>query len=538
MLFYLFKSMCGIVAVLKKSSVQPSLEKLRNRGPDESGGYSDEHVYLGHTRLSIVHPEAGAQPIVYQDWVVTMNGEVYNYQAGEAETDCFMVPKLLAEHGPQGIQNIDGVFSFVAWNKVTHQVIVARDPIGVTPLYWSADGVFCSLLTCFTSGGAEVQVVPPGTYASFHIDETPVWTSYAPAYSDWSDTVSKSVAPTGIVDVLRRAVAKRLSGDVPWGVLLSGGLDSTIVATLAVELAKTLRPDYPVVHTFCIGLADSPDVRVAKEVAARLNTNHVSIEYTVEEGISNLREVIRAIETYDMTTVRASTPMWILGKVLKVRGIKMVLSGEGSDELFAGYLYNLHCPSVSEMVTECKSKMAQLHAYDCQRANKTLGDWGVETRVPFLDKEVVDFAMNRLPPIFKMSGTHPDGPRPEKWFLREAFRDIIPDCVTDRTKAQFSDAVGNAWIDSLILYAERNIDEATFAAAEQTYAYNTPATKEAYLYRSIFQTLFTQPGAEKTVLYTGKSIACSTGAAADWHEKFKTCMDPSGESIQRALQGF
>lgn len=527
--------MCGILAVIS-GPTPTTLNKLKKRGPDECGSYLDEHIYLGHTRLSIVHPEAGAQPIMYKDWVVTMNGEIYNYQADSDETDCFLVPKLLDEHGPDGIKQLDGIFSFVAWNRVTLQVIVARDPIGVTPLYWSPDKkIFSSLLAAMPLN-AEVKTVTPGTYAAFHVDEPITWTTYVQPYSDWTQPITQ--APDNFVSIMREAVAKRLNGDVPWGVLLSGGLDSTIVATLAVELAKTLRPDYPVVHSFCIGLKDSPDIAVAKRVAADLGTHHVSVEYTIEEGIMHLREVVNAIETYDLTTVRASTPMWLLGKVIKARGIKMVLSGEGSDELFAGYLYNLHCPSTQDMVKECKDKMSQLHAYDCQRANKTLGDWGVETRVPFLDKAVVDFAMNKLPPVFKMSGTHPDGPKPEKWFLRDAFRGIIPDYVADRTKAQFSDAVGNAWIDSLILHAESQIGDSAFATADVLFPYNTPATKEAFLYRCMFRTLFKQPTAEKTVLYTGDSIACSTGAAAKWHENFKTHLDPSGESIQRAFQSF
>ena len=526
--------MCGILAVLGGTDPK-TLHTLARRGPDETGSYTDEHVYLGHTRLSIVHPEAGAQPILYRDWVVTMNGEIYNYRANANETDCFMVPMLLDKHGPAAIRQLDGVFSFVAWNKSTHQVVVARDPIGVTPLYWSDSGVVASLLAAMPTD-TPARVVPPGTYAAFQLGETPEWTPYTTPYSDWR--TGPQTAPNGLVSLMRAAVAKRLTGDVPWGVLLSGGLDSTIVATLAVELARDLRPDYPVVHSFCIGLKDSPDVAKAKQVAAALGTHHVSVEYTVEEGIAQLRDVIRAIETYDLTTVRASTPMWMLGKVLKARGIKMVLSGEGSDELFAGYLYNLHCPSTEAMVQECRHKLDQLHAYDCQRANKSLGDWGVETRVPFLDKRVVDYAMNRLPPVFKMSGTHPDGPKPEKWFVREAFRGIVPDCVVDRTKAQFSDAVGNAWIDSLLLHAEAHVTNDDFDAAAAMFPYNTPATKEAFLYRRLFTQLFAQPEAEKTVLYTGKSIACSTGAASEWHENFKTQLDPSGESIQRAFQSF
>ena len=528
--------MCGILAIIE-GATPTTLSVLKRRGPDEHGSYLDEHVYLGHTRLSIVHPEAGAQPIVLGDWVVTMNGEIYGWQAADDETDCFLVPKLLEQHGPGGVALLDGVFAFVAWNKSTKQVVVARDPIGVVPLYYSDSHVFSSLLAAMPKD-SPVHVVPPGTVAAFQAGEAPEFKTYTKPYSDWSMPVIKHPEAASLVSIMTGAVSKRLSGDVPWGVLLSGGLDSTIVASLAVQMARVYRPDYPVVHSFCIGLKDSPDVAVAKQVAAEIGTNHVSVEYTIEEGINQLREVIRAIETYDLTTVRASTPMWILGRRLKARGIKMVLSGEWSDELFAGYLYNLYCPTEDAMVQECKHKLEQLHAYDCQRANKTLGDWGVETRVPFLDKDVVDFAMNKLPPVYKMSGTHPDGPKPEKWFLRETFRSIVPDCVVDRTKAQFSDAVGSAWIDSLLLYAEKHVTDTQLAAASEKYPYNTPATKEAYLYRSIFETLFAQVEAEKTVLYQPKSIACSTGAASDWHENFKTQLDPSGESIQRAFQSF
>lgn len=525
--------MCGILAVIQGQS-PGTLDRLQRRGPDEQGSYVDKDVYLGHTRLSIVHPEAGAQPILYNDWVVTMNGEIYNYQANSDETDCFLVPKMLEKYGTDGIRHLDGIFAFVAWNKNTKQVIVARDPIGVVPLYYSDSNVFSTLLAAMPLD-TTVHIVPPGTMAAFQLGEHPDFVPFTTPYSDWP---TSAPPPSGIVNTMSEAIAKRLSGDVPWGVLLSGGLDSTIVATLAVNIAKEKRPDYPVVHSFCIGLEDSPDIAVAKQVAAILGTHHISIEYTIEEGLTVLREVIRAIETYDVTTVRASIPMWMLGKVLKARGIKMVLSGEGSDELFAGYLYNLYCPSEAAMVQECKHKLQELHAYDCQRANKTLGDWGIETRVPFLDKDVVEFAMNKLPPVYKLSGTHPDGPKPEKWFLRDAFRGIVPDCVVDRTKAQFSDAVGPAWIDSLLLHAERQVSNDTFAAASQLYPYNTPATKEAYLYRSIFTTLFPQPGADQTVLYQPKSIACSTGSASEWHENFQTQLDPSGESIQRAFQSF
>lgn len=528
--------MCGILAIILGPTT-PSLQKLSKRGPDEQGSYSDKDIYLGHTRLSIVHPEAGAQPIIYKNWIVTMNGEIYNANPPVNETDCFLVPYLLDKHGIDCVQQLDGIFSFVAYNKITKQVVVARDAIGVTPLYWSQSPTRPSQITVASllaalPLGETASIVPPGTTASFIVGGQPHFIKWSPPYNNWTVAVPP-VPPVDILNVMQRAVAKRMGGDVPWGVLLSGGLDSTIVATLAVKMAKQIRPDYPVVHSFCIGLKDSPDVIVAKQVAAEIGTYHTTIEYTIEQGIEHLNSVIQAIETYDLTTVRASTPMWILGKSLKARGIKMVLSGEGADELFAGYLYNLYCPSEADMVVECQKKMSQLHAYDCQRANKTLGDWGVETRVPFLDTHVVDLAMNRLPPVFKMSGTHPSGPKPEKWWLREAFRGIIPDCVVDRTKAQFSDAVGSSWINSLIQVAELKIADGDFANAAQTFPYNTPTTKEAYLYRTMFEQYFHQLDAEKTVLYTGNSIACSTGDVMNWHPEFKTQMDPSGESILR-----
>ena len=401
--------------------------------------------------------------------------------------------------------------------------------MGVTPLYWSqGNGItFASLLAAMPDN-EPVQIVPPGHIASFKVGELPIFSQWRIPYNmefDWDK-------PKGdIVELMTQAVSKRLMGDVPWGVLLSGGLDSTIVASLAVKLAPKLRPDYPVVHTFCIGLQDSPDVKWAKEVAAQLGTHHTSVEYTVEEGIQFIPEVIKAVETYDVTTVRASTPMWLLGKALKARGIKMVLSGEGSDELFAGYLYNLYCPNETKVIQECILKMNQLHAYDCQRANKSMGDWGVETRVPFLDKDVVNFAMNSLPPVYKLSGTHPDGKKAEKWWLREAFRGIVPQCVINRTKAQFSDAVGNGWIDSLLVEAKKHRSDATFE-------YNTPTTDEAYWYRKIFQQFFPQKDAEKTVLYTGKSIACSTSSASDWNENFQKYLDPSGEVIHAINNGL
>lgn len=513
--------MCGIIAVIQGNSMKTLLPLFR-RGPDEQGTFVNDDIFMGHTRLSIVNPEAGPQPILFQNWVVTMNGEIYNSNPTKEETDCYLVPQLLEKYGTDCVHQLDGIFSFVAYNRSTKEVIVARDAIGVTPLYWShGNGVtFASLLTAMPEN-EPVQIVPPGHIASFKVGQLPTFKQWQTPYRIQFDRDE----PKGdIVQLMTHAVSKRLMGDVPWGVLLSGGLDSTIVASLAVQLAPKLRPDYPVVHTFCIGLQDSPDVKWAKEVATQLGTHHTSVEYTVEEGIQSIQEVIKAVETYDVTTVRASTPMWLLGKALKARGIKMVLSGEGSDELFAGYLYNLYCPNETKMIEECILKMNQLHAYDCQRANKSMGDWGVETRVPFLDKDVVNFAMNSLPPVYKLSGTHPNGPKAEKWWLREAFEGIVPECVINRTKAQFSDAVGNQWIDSLLVEAKKHRSDITFK-------YNTPTTDEAQWYRTVFENCFPQKDAEKTVIYTGNSIACSTSSASEWNEKFQGNLDPSGETI-------
>ena len=519
--------MCGILVIFNSEKKKKQLLKpLMRRGPDEKGTFINDDIYMGHTRLSIVNPESGPQPIKYKNWVMVINGELYNAKPRFNETDCHMLIKLINKNGPIALQRLDGIFSFVAYHIPTKRVIIARDPIGVTPLYYS-EKIVSSLLTCIEEGTA--KPVPPGHVADFTLGEVPTFQKWTKDY-----TFEKGPVPN-ITDLMTNAVSKRLMGDVPWGVLLSGGLDSTIVAALAQRLADVKRPDYPIVHSFCIGLRDSPDVAVAEKVAKQLGTHHTSIRYTVPEGIKAIKNVIKAIETYDVTTIRASVPMWLLGKALKKRGIKMVLSGEGSDELFAGYLYNLYCPSEKAMEEECIRKLDQLWAYDCLRANKTMADWGIETRVPFLDNKVVDFAMNKMPAVDKMSGTHPDGAKVEKWWLREQFRDIVPDYVCDRTKAQFSDAVGSKWIDVLKKVADKKISDELFATASEKYPYQTPDTKEAFWYRSIFEECFSHiEDGEKTVLYQ-PSIACSTGVAAEWHENFKKYLDPSGDAIHEAF---
>jgi len=527
--------MCGILAIFGPSPDRSTTERLERRGPDFQGVFKADGVYLAHTRLAIVHPESGPQPILYKDWVITMNGELYNAVFSDSETDCSWLPKLLDQHGVKGIGLLDGIFSFVAYNKKTSTIIVGRDSIGVTPLYMSVNNetiVFSSLLGAIPTTAGPVQHVRPGHAAEFKLGDIPIFHKWSPEY-----TVGLEMEPSvSLSTLMTDAIRKRLMGDVPWGVLLSGGLDSTIVASIAARIAPTVRPDYPIVHSFCIGLETSPDILWAKRVAEELGTQHTSVTYTVEDGLKAITKVIRAIETYDVTTVRASTPMWLLGRVLKTRGIKMVLSGEGSDELFAGYLYNLYCPDETAMAEECVRKMDELYAYDCQRANKSLGDWGVEGRVPFLSSEVVNFAMNVLSPRTKLSGTHPDGAKAEKWWLRSHFKSIVPSCVVERTKAQFSDAVGSDWIDALKAHASEKITDALFARAEELFPYNTPATKEAFLYRQIFTKLFEQKNAEKTVLYQSSSIACSTDVASQWHANFSRECDPSGDAIHRVFK--
>lgn len=390
--------MCGILALF--GSQVPSLETLHRRGPDETGTWTGDKVFLGHTRLSIVQPEAGPQPILWKDWVLVINGEIYNAGVCENTTDCYIVPPLLEKHGPLAPCHMDGIFSFVAYHKTRKIFIVARDAIGVTPLYMGVgEGGMCfSSLLAAIPRNMSTKVVPPGYSTECTIGSTPIFTAWSPPFNPWADLSLVVPDADRLIQTMATAVQKRITlGDVPWGVLLSGGLDSTIVAALACRLASK-RPDYPRVHTFCTGLSDSPDVHWAEQVAHELGTHHTSVIYTVEEAVAAVPEVVRAVETYDVTTIRAATPMWLLARAIQRRGIKMVLSGEGSDELFAGYLYNLYCPSERHMADECVRKMEQLHSYDCARANKSMGDWGVETRVPFLDRAVVDFAMNQLHP--------------------------------------------------------------------------------------------------------------------------------------------
>ena len=473
-------------------------------------------------------------------WVIACNGEIYNHRDFLDEfknSDCDAIIEALEQYGEDAPKHLDGVFAYVAFDRQAKKIYVARDAVGVVPLYMGEfnNEVWIASLMQAIPPRAEINEVEPGTCTVISMPQKQApFIHWREEYrlSGWDPDITVETHQNKIEQLLEAAVSKRLMGDVPFACLLSGGVDSTIVTKMAVELAPILRPDYPKVHTFCIGLEGAPDIAAAESVAKALGTIHTTVTYTLEDAIRSLQPVIHAIESYDVTTVRASIPMWLLGRTLRKFGIKMVLSGEGSDELFGGYLANTYCPSQEEMALECKDKMEQLHAFDCLRANKTLGDWGIETRVPFLDKDVVDYAMNELDPVHKLSGTHPHGPRPTKWLIRH-LADVGG--VKDRVKAQFSDAVGKDHIRALKEYAEKHIDDKLFEQIRGATKIRPPQTKEAAVYRMHFQKRFTTDSHASTCLYTDGSIACSTARALKWHEMFESHKDPSGDAVLECM---
>ena len=537
-------NMCGIVAVLGRPNdhqVGRALQALMRRGPDEAQAmHVESDLWMAHTRLSINNPTSGAQPIEKGDWVLCCNGEIYNYKSlvdDISNSDCDAIIAALEQHGDEAPKHLDGVFAYVAFNRASKKIYIARDAIGVVPLYMGEfnNEVWIATLLDAIPPRAEVQVVEPGTSCVIAMPQNHApFVHWGPEYrlSGWDNGISIETHQNKIEQLLEAAVAKRLMGNVPWACLLSGGVDSTIVTKLAVKLAPKLRPDYPKVHTFCIGLEGSPDVAAAEAVAAELGTIHTSVVYTLEEAIQALEPTIHAIESFDVTTVRSSIPMWLLGKTMRKFGIKMCLSGEGSDELFGGYLYNTYCPSRDEMAKECKDKMQQLHGYDCLRANKSMGDWGIETRVPFLDQDVVQYVMNVLDPIHKLSGTHPNGPRPTKWLIRHLAN---VGGVKDRVKAQFSDAVGKEHIRALKDYAEKHISDELLKTIQEAWKVKSPQTKEAGMYRMHFQKKFTTESHAETCPYTDDTIACSTPRAFAWHEMFSSHKDASGEAVLQCM---
>lgn len=547
--------MCGILAVLgcadesqaKRVRVLELSRRLKHRGPDWSGLQQVGDSYLSHQRLAIIDPASGDQPLYNEDKsiVVTVNGEIYNHEELRKQlpihkfrtgSDCEVIAHLYEEHGEGFVDMLDGVFSFVLLDTRDRSFIAARDAMGVTPLYigWGIDGSvwICSEMKGLNDDCEHFEVFPPGHLYSSKEGGFKRW--YNPP---WFSEAIPSVPydPLALRKAFEKSVIKRLMTDVPFGVLLSGGLDSSLVAAVTVRHltgtnALAAQCWGTKLHSFCVGLEGSPDLKAAKEVADYLGTVHHEFHFTVQDGIDAIEDVIYHTETYDVTTIRASTPMFLMSRKIKSLGVKMVISGEGSDEIFGGYLYFHKAPNKEEFHRETCRKIKALHQYDCLRVNKATSAWGLEARVPFLDKEFTNEAMS-IDPEWKM--IRPDLGRIEKWVLRKAFDDeaqpFLPKHILYRQKEQFSDGVGYSWIDGLKAHAESNVTDKMMSNAKFIYPHNTPTTKEAYYYRMIFERFFPQNSAILTVP-GGPSVACSTAKAIEWDAQWSGNLDPSGRA--------
>ncbi len=538
---------------LRRQALELS-QRQRHRGPDWSGVHADEGAILVHERLAIVDPAGGSQPLKSADGrlVLAVNGEIYNHRELKKElrheydfqtgSDCEVINALYLEDvldqgGPENFLNrLNGIFAFALWDRDQQRVLIARDPIGVCPLYWGHDreGRLCvaSEMKAIAGLCADVAQFPPGHY--YDSATRSLIKYYEKPWRDYAVTQDVQVSAQELREAFERAVHRQLMTDVPYGVLLSGGLDSSLVAACAARFARKRVEDddvseawWPRLHSFAIGLEGSPDLAAAQIAADALGTVHHGFKYTFEEGLDALPDVIRHIETYDVTTIRASTPMYLLARRIKAMGVKMVLSGEGSDEIFGGYLYFHKAPNAREFHEELVRKLDALYNYDCLRANKSMMAWGVEPRVPFLDVEFLDVAM-KMDAQAKMVDK-PSG-RIEKAVLREAFDGYLPESILWRQKEQFSDGVGYGWIDGLKAHAEKQVSDRELAAADKRFPINPPLTKEAYFYRSLFEQAFPSPAAAETVP-GGKSIACSSPAAIAWDASFANAADPSGRAV-------
>ena len=525
----------------------------RHRGPDWSGVHASPGALLVHERLAIVDPGGGAQPIRSADGalVLAVNGEIYNHRelersldgryAFQSGSDCEVVNALYAGGGDPArwIDRINGIFAFALSDQVQGRVLVARDPLGVCPLYWGHDGDgrlwVASEMKALARLCGDVAQFPPGHW--YDSASGKLGRYHHRTWRRHDATRGVEVKPVALREAFERAVHRQLMSDVPYGVLLSGGLDSSLVAACAARFARRRVEDddgseawWPRLHSFAIGLAGSPDLAAAQVAADAIGTVHHGFTYTLEEGIDALPDVVRHVESFDVTTVRASTPMFLLARRIRAMGVKMVLSGEGSDEIFGGYLYFHKAPGARAFHEETVRKLDALHQYDCLRANKAMMAWGVEARVPFLDLEFLDLAMgmdacHKLPRP-RVGGTR----RVEKAVLREAFQGALPDEVLWRQKEQFSDGVGYGWIDGLKAHAERIVGDAELVAAPARFPVNPPTTKEAYWYRSLFEDAFPGEACARTVP-GGKSIACSSPAAIEWDAAFELAADPSGRAV-------
>ncbi|GHT75737.1 asparagine synthase B [Bacteroidia bacterium] len=557
--------MCGIVGVfeLKQKNtdvLRPQIlkmsKKIRHRGPDWSGIFCSNQAILAHERLAIVDPQSGRQPLYSPDGkiVLAVNGEIYNHQEirdrqtnyeFKTKSDCEVILSLYQEKGVNFLEDLNGIFAFALYDAKTGSYLIARDHVGIIPLYmgWDNEGTFyvASELKALEGHCTQIESFPPGHYLYSTQGEPAELIRW---YNrDWFDYENVKNNPsveqhpeiiTHLREALEAAVKRQLMTDVPYGVLLSGGLDSSIVSAVAkVYASKRVEGDgtekawWPRLHSFAVGLEGSPDLAAAQKVAEHIGTVHHEVHFTIQEGLDAIRDVIYHIETYDVTTIRASTPMYLLARVIRSMGIKMVLSGEGADEIFGGYLYFHKAPDAKALHEETVRKLDKLHLYDCLRANKSLAAWGVEGRVPFLDKEFMDVAM-RLNPEDKLSGIKH---RMEKWILRKAFEDMLPESVAWRQKEQFSDGVGYSWIDTLRAVASAQVSDEQFAKAAKRFPINPPMTKEEYHYRTIFEELFPSDSAALTVPSV-PSVACSTPVALEWDAAFKKMIDPSGRAVK------
>lgn len=547
--------MCGIVCLFdakqKTETLRPQVlemsKKIRHRGPDWSGIFQDEKVIFSHERLAIVDPTSGKQPLFSKDGnlVLAVNGEIYNHLELRKEfpeydfltqSDCEVILALYQKYGKNFLEKLNGIFAFALYDIEKGTYLISRDHMGIIPLYrgWDAHGNFyvASELKALEGVCNKIEEFKPG-----HLLYSEDGEEYQQWYArDWESFDAVKDNPTAIAALrkgLEDAVHRQLMSDVPYGVLLSGGLDSTIIAAITAKFASkriesgdTQEAWYPRLHSFAVGLEGSPDLTAARKAADHIGSVHHEIKYTIQEGLDAIRDVIYHLETYDVTTIRASTPMYLLARVIKSMGIKMVLSGEGSDELFGGYLYFHKAPNAQAFHEENVRKLGKLHLYDCLRANKSLMAWGIEGRVPFLDKEFMDIAMT-INPQDKM--VTPE--RMEKWVLRKAFEDLLPESIAWRQKEQFSDGVGYGWIDTLKQIAEDEVSDEMMANAKYRFPINTPMSKEEYRYRSIFSELFPSDGAAQTVPSV-PSVACSTPVALEWDEAFKKMNDPSGRAVK------
>jgi asparagine synthase (glutamine-hydrolysing) len=522
-------------------------QKIRHRGPDWSGIYCGGSAILAHERLSIVDPESGGQPLYSPDkkQVLAVNGEIYNHQeirrlyAGQYEfqtgSDCEVILALYREKGINFLEDLSGIFAFVLYDEEKNEFLIARDPIGVIPLYigYDSDGTVyvASELKALEGQCERYEPFLPGHYY-WSVDPGQKW-YYRRDWMQYDAVKDNPASVEAIHDALEDAVKRQLMSDVPYGVLLSGGLDSSVISAIAEKYSEMRIEDdsktkayWPRLHSFAVGLKGAPDLAKAKLVADHIGTVHHEINYTIQEGLDAIRDVIYFIETYDVTTVRASTPMYLLARVIKSMGIKMVLSGEGADEIFGGYLYFHKAPTAKDFHDETVRKLGKLYMYDCLRANKSLSAWGVEGRVPFLDKEFLDVAM-RTNPEAKMC----PGSTMEKKIVREAFADMLPKEVAWRQKEQFSDGVGYSWIDTLKQITAEAVSDEQMAHAAERFPINPPKNKEEYYYRSIFAEHFPSDSAAKSVP-SEASVACSTAIALEWDAAFKGMNDPSGRAVK------